>query len=503
MSTSSQPKSAAHPSPSGTRRRDLGFQAPLALAALALALLPAAALAASISVEGDAVVLGRTESAKVLLQVDEPPTTAERPLRLSVNVGSFSEPEHVGPGRYRAVYVPPRTRSPQTALVAVWRETGAEEGVELLRLPLFGTTRLSVKAPAGSAVSVKVGPAEFGPVTASQKGEAIVPIVAAPGVREATVSISGESGPVTRKVALDVPPYNRLVAAVVPGTVPADGKTPVRVDVFYDADGAEVPASRVRVVAGEGQVALVAASGGRYSYRYLAPAGTGAREVRFQISVDRDPAAAASARLSLVTHPPLAVSVHGPPAAPVAAVQFDAGRLERTEPAPLAPNHAPLLMGPRVGLAYGSGDPSGVRLGLDAWVPVRLGRAVFGLGFSVSHGGAARTVADPGGTLRSSSSADFYPLVARLGYEVWAGRRLSFTAGLGYTAAFAFFTSSLGGADSGIGTGPLGFAAAACAIGPGQLFVEATVSRTPVATPEFKLEAGGLSLDAGYRLGLF
>jgi hypothetical protein len=35
------------------------------------------------------------------------------------------------------------------------------------------------------------------------------------------------------------------------------------------------------------------------------------------------------------------------------------------------------------------------------------------------------------------------------------------------------------------------------------LFVEATVSRTPVATPEFKLEAGGLSLDAGYRLGLF
>jgi hypothetical protein len=76
MSTSSQPKSAAHPSPSGTRRRDLGFQAPLALAALALALLPAAALAASISVEGDAVVLGRTESAKVLLQVGEPPTTA-------------------------------------------------------------------------------------------------------------------------------------------------------------------------------------------------------------------------------------------------------------------------------------------------------------------------------------------------------------------------------------------------------------------------------------------
>ncbi len=577
------------PARSRTRRRDPGPGRPIAWAALAL--LPVTALAASISaspstssvsIDGSAVVLGRTESAKVLVRVDEQPAADASPLRLSVNVGSFSEPDRVAPGQYRALYVPPRTRFPQMALVAVWRETGPEARVDFVRFPLSGTTRLTVKAPPGSAVSAKVGPDAFGPVAASARGKAILPIVAPPGVRQATVTISGESGPVLREVALEVPPYNRLIAAVVPATAPADGKTPVRLEVFYDVGGAEVKADRVHVTASEGQATLVEASQGRYSYRYLPVPGSSASEVRFHVAVDGDPAARAGAKVALVAPPPKAASVQAAPAQvkpepratpsqvkarffpspivadgeswatmaielrdeagkPVEGAQLvlvasagaveklvDRGRgryeagycapdgleatvrltdpgsgFERAVPVPLRVNPGRFLMGPRVGYSRTLGDASGVRLGVDSWIPVRLGRATFGLGFSLSHGDASLTVTDGVGTLRSSSSADFYPFAARVGYELWAGERLSFTAGAGAAAALARFSSSLGSAAVGLGVGPLGFASAAYAIGPGQLFAEGSASWVPIATPDYRLEAGGLALEAGYRLRIF
>jgi hypothetical protein len=589
MSRSCVPKSDLRPARSRTRRRDPGLGRPIAW--VALALLPAAALAASISatpsissisIDGNVVVLGRTESAKVLVRVDEHPAADAPPLRLSVNVGSFSEPERVAPGQYRAVYVPPRTRFPQMALVAVWRETGPEARIDFLRFPLFGTTRLAVKAPPGSAVSAKVGPEEFGPVVASAKGNAILPILAPPGVRQATVSISGESGPALRAVALEVPPYNRLIAAVVPATAPADGKTPVRLDVFYDVGGAEVPADRVHVTASEGKATLVEAGQGRYSYRYVPTPGSSASDVRFQIAVDGDPAAKAGAKLALVAPAPKAAPVQGVPVPvkpepratpsqakarfspspipadgeswatmaldlrdeagkPVEGAQLvlmasagalgklvDRGRgryeasyrapdglkatvrltdpgsgFERAVPVPLRVNPGRFLMGPRVGYSRTLGDVSGVRFGVDAWIPVRLGRATFGLGFSLSRGEASRTVTDGAGALRSSSSADFYPFAARVGYELWAGQRLFFTAGAGAAAALARFSSSLGGAAVGLGVGPLGFATAGYAIGPGQLFAEGSASWVPIATPDYRLEAGGLALEAGYRLRIF
>jgi hypothetical protein len=89
------------------------------LLATALVLLVSAqGWAASLSLERSPIVLGRTESVAVTFKVDEPAGTEDRPLRLSVNVGSFGEISRLGPGTYRAVYVPPATRFPQVALVA-------------------------------------------------------------------------------------------------------------------------------------------------------------------------------------------------------------------------------------------------------------------------------------------------------------------------------------------------------------------------------------------------
>jgi hypothetical protein len=138
------------------------------------------ALAASLSVESGAVVLGKTESAIVTVRVDEPPGDEERPLRLSVNVGSFSEPRRIGPGKYRATYLPPQTRFPQVALVAVWRETGPDARIDFLRLPLFGQTSLAVSAPRGAQVTVEVGLDTYGPLPADARGEVRVPIIVPP-----------------------------------------------------------------------------------------------------------------------------------------------------------------------------------------------------------------------------------------------------------------------------------------------------------------------------------
>jgi hypothetical protein len=292
-----------------------GLAARAAAAFLVSAALAAAgdARAASIRLEG-AVVLGRTESAPVAIVVDEPAVEAEQPLRLSVNVGSFSEPTRVSPGRYTAVYVPPRTRYPQVALVAVWRETGPEAPIEFLRIPLFGTTRIQVTAAPRALVRVRAGFEEFGPVRANRRGRAEVPITVAPGVSQCDVVIAEPgAAPVTKRLPVEVPPYNRLTAALVPHAIVADGRSRVRLEVLYDLGGADVPPDRIRVRPSVGTVSFRSASGGRYTYEYVAPAGTAARSATFAVSVAGDPTAAAAATLTLGLPPPERVIVTPPP----------------------------------------------------------------------------------------------------------------------------------------------------------------------------------------------
>ncbi|HET8539024.1 MAG TPA: hypothetical protein VFL83_04035 [Anaeromyxobacter sp.] len=274
--------------------------------------------AASLQVEGGAIVLGRTESAAVVIRVDEPPGAEEQPLRLSVNVGSFSEPARLGPGKYRAVYVPPATRFPQVALVAVWRETGPEAPIDFLRIPLFGMTRIRVTAAPGADARARVGVDEFGPVRVNRRGQAEIPIVVEPGVKQCDVVIAEPgAAPATKRLPVEVPPYNRLTAALVPHAVVADGKGRVRLDVFYDLGGADVPPDRIQVAASAGGVSLLRASRGRYSYEYVPPAGAAAASASFAITVAGDEEAVAAAKVALGLPAPARVVVT-PPASRVA-----------------------------------------------------------------------------------------------------------------------------------------------------------------------------------------
>jgi hypothetical protein len=288
-------------------------------AAAACVLAPQAARASFISVQGGAIVLGRTESATVVIGVDEPPGTAERPLRLAVNVGAFSEPVRIGPGKYRATYVPPPERYPQVALVAVWRETGPDARIDFLRIPLFGTTTVPVHGKPGALVTISTPFQTFGPVPIDRKGSARVPIVVPPNVREVQVVVADRGGVATRKtVALEVPHYNRLTAALVPYAVLADGKDQVRLHVFYDLDGGGRAPEKVTVRATAGAATFERTMQGRYLYGYVAPAATAAAEVKFAVTIDGDTSARARAAVRVGLPPPSRVVVK-PPSQPVAA----------------------------------------------------------------------------------------------------------------------------------------------------------------------------------------
>jgi len=639
------------------------------LAALLLAGMASVALGASLSVEGGVVVLGRTESSPVVIRVDEPPGTEVLPLRLSVNVGHFSEPLRLGPGRFRAVYTPPASRFPQVALVAVWRETGPDARIDFLRIPLFGRTRVAVASQPAAKVTVRAGTDTFGPVLADRRGQTQVPITVEPGIRQCEVSIREASGVETvRRVPVEVPAYNRLTAALVPHAVIADGRSEVRLDVFYDLGGADVAPDRIRVTPSAGSLAFVGAARGLYSYRYLPPKDAPASTVTFRVSVDGDPEASASAQLAIglpspaqvvVTVPPerlrvgsgaearvgvlvldaagmglpgqqvsasangqalpapdyrgggaydlsyraptayppgglvqlrvtatdgvkrvegsanwqleapplpgsvalrvepspvpadgrttarlvlevrdaagqplehatlVTVATHGtlgkvvergggryeqdylaPETVPDAEAHLrmmDAGGVfERAFPIPLRARTHPLLVGLAGGYARLSGDGSGPRLAMDAWVPFRAGAARLGAGLSVGLGAASRSVADPSGDLRSVTEASLVPVALKVGYEAWAGRRFSVTVGAGAQGAWATFRSTLAaGSQQGFGLGWLAFADLAWTAGPGQAVLGLGYGTAVVETADFRIDPIGASVLLGYRVGLF
>ena len=304
---------------------------------VAVGLMSTSARASSLSLDRGPVVLGRTESVGVTIRVEEPPGSEERPLRLAVNVGSFSEITRVSRGVYRSAYVPPSTLFPQVALVAVWRETGPQAPIDFLRIPLYGATKIPVSAKPGSEVRLTVGIDDFGPVVVDAQGKSLIPANVAPGIQEATVHVQHKGvEPVTRKLPIEVPPYNRLTAAAVPHALTADGRSWARLDVFYDLGGVKFPPDRMKVKASIGSVAFIRAERGRYVYRFTPPLDTSAKEAKFTITLEGDPIASASASVRLglppanraILKPPeLALPADGHSTAPVSLLLLDAAGL--------------------------------------------------------------------------------------------------------------------------------------------------------------------------------
>jgi len=625
-------------------------------------------MGASVTLDQEPVVLGRTESVGMTIHIDEQPGTESRPLRLSVNVGSFGEIQRLGAGSYHTVYHPPPTRFPQVALIAAWRETGPEAQIDFLRVPLFGATQIPVAGRPGSQVKVVIGAQEFGPLAIRHGGKTVVPVIFPPGVPEAIINVKAASGVVTQKRAkVDVPAYNRLTVAIVPHALLANGKDHSRIEVFYDLSGDTLAPDRIKLDADLGQAVFERSERGRYVFRYLPPAGATTRTVEFNASVIGDPLSRASLELELglppaatlvVTPPPKPIVADGhsqskvtvlvfdatglglpqqdieltangqavsgltyvgngvyeasfvapvayppaglvqfqgrvrregstlsgtanyevlPPAVPTSvALEFkpnpvvangttksqvtlevrDVGgfplngaqiflapdkgsmsplvelgegryRSEYVVPADAAPGEATvkvvdasgkfekklavalragpsLLIGVRGGYTHSFTSISGLRGGVDAWVPFRIGGVTLGAGLSVTYGQAQQTVEDSGGTFSSRSSAIILPMVARLGYELYATERLAFHVGAGPQVTWVeVSTSAAQNRARSVGVGGLGFVSGSFTLGPGQLLAEVSYAVAPVTHADFRLNAGGLAFEAGYRLGLF
>lgn len=279
---------------------------------VALSMFGTATHAASISLDGGPIVLGETQSAGITLRIADDQSSADRPLRLSVNVGRFGEVTRIGPGIYRTTYFPPTTLYPQVALIAAWRETGPDAHIDFLRLPLYGRTSIDVAGRSGSTVTVEVGLDQFGPVKIGKRGTVRVPISVAPGIPDAKISVTDRRGKVTeRSTSVVVPPYNRMTLALVPHALFADGRDWARIEVWYE--GAHVPPEMLKVEASLGQATLVNAdTPGRFVYRYVPPVGTSAREVVFKASVAGDPTSHAEVRLALGLPPPSSVKIIPP-----------------------------------------------------------------------------------------------------------------------------------------------------------------------------------------------
>jgi hypothetical protein len=193
-----------------------------------------------------------------------------------------------------------------------------------------------------------------------------------------------------------------------------------------------------------------------------------------------------------------------PGGAPTLRVADAGGTFEQRFPLPLRENPRRLLVGPRLGWSTALDDLSSPRVGLDVWSPFQLGSVWLGAGVSATVARARQTVTDPGTGLESTSELTYAPVTLRLGWEVLATRRLSLVVGAGGTLAWASSQSSLvSTASTATGFGGLGFVSAGWALGPGQLFGELSYGAARVSSPELELNAGGLTVDLGYRLGIF
>lgn len=243
------------------------------------------------------LVLGQMTSVPVRIRAPEEGPVAERPLRLSVNVGRFGPVRRLGPGLYESTYVLPEARFPQVAFVAAWRETGPDADVAFFRIPLHANTTVPVRAPSGSRIRVEVGKRVFGPVVA-RRGRAQVEIEVPPGVEDVAVISRYRDRETQARVSAGVPPYNRLTLAVSPYKVPSDGRAHATLHVFYDRPGGLDP-ERLRLNAPAGRLTPRGFRGRAYTVEYVPERTESRRIVRIEGRVRGDPASRASVELEL------------------------------------------------------------------------------------------------------------------------------------------------------------------------------------------------------------
>lgn len=243
--------------------------------------------------------MDKTASVAFTFRGGDPRALAGVTLALNSTVGTVTNVTNVGGGVFNGLYTVPAVATPQLALI-----TAADAGDPMrtyggLALPLTANVTQSVTGAPNTAVVLKIGGREFGPVKTDSKGRARIPVVLPPGTTTATRVEAGANGSVTETpFDLKLPESRRIALFPTAASLPSDAKVhvPVRAMVVTP-DGKPDEMARVVFTASAGTVGPATHEGGGiYVATYTPPDGNAAVKATLGARLDGASAVQADSR---------------------------------------------------------------------------------------------------------------------------------------------------------------------------------------------------------------
>jgi hypothetical protein len=282
-----------------------------------------------IALRGPPPVKGRDPSVEIELAVRRAggePDGDSPPPSLAVSAGAVRGLEATGPGRFRAVYEPARTRHPEVAVIVALVPRcplcPTPRAVGFAVVPLSAAVNLPGESRPRTRTTVKVGDRTFGPADADARGRFSIPIVIPPGARVAAATTLDALG--NRKettIDLRLPEVNRLACSAWPRAIPADGRS--EASIFCVASGERgLPADGARLTLSAskgttGPLAPVRAGSALQRARFRAPRGGGGGDVVLSAAYPEAGAASRDeVRVSLATGAPARIVARVPEPVP-------------------------------------------------------------------------------------------------------------------------------------------------------------------------------------------
>ncbi|HEY4220133.1 MAG TPA: hypothetical protein VGO62_02300, partial [Myxococcota bacterium] len=266
------------------------------------------------------IVLGDTKQATLTLVANNSDGSAldTAPPRLTTSTGTLDLPVHIAAGTWTVRFVPPSESFPHVAIVVASIDQHSDgkdrTAVGFIPLRLWGKGQTTVKTKPKSVVTVFIGNDAFGPVSATDAGEAKVPIVVPPGPERAVAKSVDDVGNESQKtIDLGVPTFNRVAMVALDPVATADGSGQARLLVFaVDKKGEPLYQAKLTSKASAGDVDKepVGLSPGMFLLAYRpgkAPKGT----ARVDVALEGAPESKGFASIDLLSGPPARATVDG------------------------------------------------------------------------------------------------------------------------------------------------------------------------------------------------
>ena len=235
------------------------------------------------------------------------------PPVLVASCGAVREVVPSGPGRFRAVYVPSRTTTPEVAVLVAHTARcplcPTPRAIGAAAVPLASAIDLPGRAEPGTRTTIWVGRRRFGPVLAGKTGRFSIPIVVPPGRRfVGAEAVDSAGNRAMSRVDLALPDASRVACAVWPSALPADGERGANLwCAGTDARGRLQTAGDAVFSAGSGALSRAEPfRGGLVRVPYRAPRGGAGPET---LSAHIAGAGDAAVHLTLATGAPERISV--------------------------------------------------------------------------------------------------------------------------------------------------------------------------------------------------